>query len=358
MDIFSQPGLLPDSIYAISMIGGGLILFYIIFFVLKKWSKRKGGFIPGLLEKYLHLAGVLFFIVIALNISLERIRDDLSLNTYQNTKHTLGILLILSFSLLLVRTITMLRELALSYYTRKDSKDYILRSAKTKFQIIERVLNLVIIISTLAAVLMTFNNIKQIGTTLLASAGVAGIVLGFAAQKSLGSLFAGIQIAISQPIKIEDIVVVEGQFGTIGEITLTYVVINTWDEKRLIVPINYFLENSFENWTRISPEVVAQVKVYTDYTLPIDEVRKEFNTWLQNTNLWDKRTAALLVTDADSKTIEIRATMSARNSSDAFDLECMIREKLIRYIREKYPDALPASRVKSTKTDELALNRE
>jgi small-conductance mechanosensitive channel len=158
-------------------------------------------------------------------------------------------------------------------------------------------------------------------------------------------LLAGVQIAISQPIKIGDIVIVEEQFGTIGEITLTYIVINTWDEKRLIVPINYFLEHPFQNWTRMSPEVIGQVKVYADYTLPVATVRQKFREWLESTPLWDKRSAGLQVTGANDKTIEIRATMSARNSSDSYDLECFIREHLITFIQENYPGALPTSRL-------------
>jgi len=192
---------------------------------------------------------------------------------------------------------------------------------------------------------MTFDSIRQIGTTLLASAGVVGLVIGFAAQKSLGTLFAGLQIAIAQPIRIDDTVVVEEQFGTIGEITLTYVVINSWDGRRLVVPINYFLEHPFENWTRTSPEVVGKVKFYADYSLPVAEVREQFNKWLENEPLWDKRTSNFIVSNATENTIELRATMSARNSDDAFTLECRMREKLIGHIHNNFPQCLPQKRL-------------
>jgi hypothetical protein len=260
-------------------------------------------------------------------------------------KHGLHLVLIACSGFFLLKLTAFFRDMLIALYARREYKDYTLRSARTRFQLIQRVVNIVIITAVIISMLITFDAVKQFGSALLASAGVAGIVLGFAAQKSLGSLFAGIQLALSQPVKIDDTVVVEGQFGTVGEISLTYVVVNTWDGKRLIVPISYFLENSFENWTRSSPEVIGKVKIYADYTLPVDVIRAEFQKWVQASPLWDKRKSGLLVTDADDKTIEIRMTMSAKDSDDAFDLECIMREKLITFIRENYPSALPTSRV-------------
>jgi small-conductance mechanosensitive channel len=341
----NDTSLATKLIDALLLLAGGLALFYILFFIIKKWAKSKTHALPRLLNEHLHFAGVALFIVIAIAISITSFQNYFSKEVYNNLLHFTHILLILSISFLIIKVITFFRDLLLSYYSKKEYKDYRLRSARTKFQIIERLINVMVIIGTIAAVLMTFEQVKQIGSTLLASAGVAGIVLGFAAQRSLSTLFAGIQIAISQPVKLDDIVVVEGQFGTVGEISLTYVVLNTWDEKRLIIPINYFLEHSFENWTRSSPEVVAKVKIYADYTLPVESIRKEFLAWVHASPLWDKRKAALLVTDADDKTILVRATMSVRNSDDAFDLECYIREKLITFIRENYPNSLPTSRL-------------
>ncbi len=325
--------------------GSGLLLFYVLFYILKKWSRSKRHVIPRLLEDHIHLPGVLLFIVISITITLPEFKSYLGKKLYENLAHACTILLIITVSYLCIKLVRLTREIILAFYNRKEYKDYTLRSARTKFQLIQRVINVVIIIVSFAAVLMTFEKVKLIGSGLLASAGVAGIVLGFAAQKSLGTLFSGIQIAISQPVKIDDIVVVEGQYGTIGEITLTYVVLNTWDEKRLIVPINYFLENSFENWTRASPEVLGRVKIYTDYTLPVEPVRQEFLRLVATSTLWDQRKAALDVTEANEKTILLRATMSAKDSEDAFRLECFIREKMITFILENYPESLPTSRL-------------
>ncbi len=345
MQIINDPVFLSKFINALLLTAGGLILFYAIFYFLKKWSKSKEHQLPALINKHFHLSGFLLFLVITLNINLAPFHRYISESIYRNILHLNHILLIVAIGYLILKFISFLRAYSLHFYAKNESPEYRIRTAKTKFQLIERVLKIVVIIGTISAMLMTFDSVKQFGTTLLASAGVAGIVLGFAAQKSLGSLFAGIQIAISQPVRLDDTVVVEGTFGIISEITLTYVVLNTWDEKKLIIPINYFLENSYENWTRNSPEVVGAVKIYTDFTLPVEEVRKEFLSWLAASPLWDKRKGALRVTDADDKTMEVRATMSAKNSNDVYDLECMIREKLISHIRENYPGALPTARL-------------
>jgi small-conductance mechanosensitive channel len=340
-----------DSLtYALLYAAGIIGLFYLVLFLLKKWARSKTRFFPHIVQTHLHVPGLIMCISIIANIILEPLRLHLSPHVIEVTRHVLRIGLIMAVSFFITKIIRVIYELLIHYYTGRKAVDYSLRKAKTKLQMIQRILKLLIIFCAIIAILMTFPEVRRFGNTLLASAGVAGIILGFAAQKSLGTLFSGIQIAIAQPVKIDDVVVVDGQFGTIGEITLTYIVVNTWDEKRLIVPINYFLENSFENWTRVSPEVVGKVKIYTDYNLPIAHIRGKFNEWLQETELWDRRKSALIITGSNETTMEVRATMSADNSDDAFDLECLIREKLITYIRENYPMALPFQRVRYQET--------
>mgnify|MGYP000439202273 FL=1 len=323
-----------------------IAVFYVLLYLLKKWSGTKKRFFPHIVQKHLHIPGIVLCFTIIANVFIERVRMHISPALLATIEKIFQVIVIVAAGFFVIRMVKLLYELLMHYYSGRESRDYSLRRAKTKFQMIQRILNITVVFVTLIAVLMTFPQVKQFGNTLLASAGVAGIILGFAAQKSLGTLFSGIQIAIAQPIKIDDIVVVNGQFGTVGEITLTYIVVNTWDEKRLIVPINYFLENTFENWTRVSPEVVAQVKIRVDFNLPVDEMREMFKRWLEETPLWDKRKSALLISGADAETMELRVTMSAKDSGDAYDLECLIREKLITYIRENYPQSLPAKRVK------------
>lgn len=337
-------------------LASGIAIFYFLFFALRQLMKKKKTFVTNLLDKHIHSAGILLFIFIITNIVFEKFKQFILTEHFSKISHLIEIMLIISIGIFIMKVAGFLKDFILHYYEKRKRIDYSLRSAKTKYQLLLRIVNVVILLCVVFAVLITFPQIRELGGALIASAGVAGIVIGFAAQKSLGSLFAGIQIALSQPIKIDDTIVVEGTFGTVGEITLTYVVINTWDEKRLIVPVNYFLEKPFENWTRNSPEVVSIVKVCADYTLPIVEVRAAFYGWIEKSKLWDKRKAALLITDADDKTIEVRATMSAKNSSDAFDLECYIREKLVTFINEKYPLSLPSARIKNNNINGVKTN--
>jgi small-conductance mechanosensitive channel len=325
------------------IVSGSIIAgFYILFFLLKKWSGTRQRFIPSLVQKYLHLPGLVLCILIAGDFIAGRLALHYGhYLLYAYAIHLLDICVIIAVGFLAIRVIRLLYELLVHHQAERDQTDFTLRSVRTKFLMIQRILNIVVVIGTVSAILMTFDQVRQFGTTLLASAGMAGIVLGFAAQKSLGTLFTGIQIAISQPVKIGDVVVIEGQYGTIGEITLTYIVVDAWDEKRLVVPINYFLEHSFENWTRQSPEVMAQVKFRMDYMIPLEDLRADFMKWLGETPLWDRRKSSLLVIDVIDKTMQVSAVMSARNSYDAFKLECLVREKLIGYVRKMQNGSLP-----------------
>jgi len=180
---------------------------------------------------------------------------------------------------------------------------------------------------------------------LFASAGVAGIILGLSAQKALGTILAGLQIAITQPIRLDDVVIVENEWGWIEEINLTYVVIRLWDKRRLVVPTTYFLEKPFQNWTRTSADILGSVFIYTDYTMPFEPLRKELTRLLEATPLWDGKVNVLQVTDARENTIEIRALMSAATSPQAWDLRVYVREKLIEFIQREYPQSLPRTRV-------------
>jgi len=191
---------------------------------------------------------------------------------------------------------------------------------------------------------------RKIGTGLLTGVGIGGIIIGFAAQKSLGNLLAGFQIAFTQPIRIDDVVIVEGEWGRIEEITLTYVVVSIWDQRRMILPITYFIEKPFQNWTRVSAELLGTVFLYLDYTIPIQPLRDELSRLLTNHPLWDKRVNVVQVTDNKENLIEVRLLMSARNSGKAFDLRCDVREQMIAFIRTNYPDSLPKNRIEFKQT--------
>jgi small-conductance mechanosensitive channel len=194
--------------------------------------------------------------------------------------------------------------------------------------------------------LMVFQPVRQLGTAMIASAGVAGIVIGFAAQKSLGTLLAGFQIAMTQPIRIDDVVIVEGGWGKIEEITLTYVVVRIWDLRRLVVPITYFIEKPFQNWTRTSADILGTVMLQVDYTIPVDAVRQELTRILEESPNWDRKVNGLQVTEAKEKTLELRALMSSSDASKSWDLRCEVREKLVAFIQEHYPASLPLVRAR------------
>jgi small-conductance mechanosensitive channel len=209
---------------------------------------------------------------------------------------------------------------------------------------LKKVAIVVVVIIALALILLSFDSVRKYGATLLTSAGVVGIIVGFAAQKTIGNLLAGFQIAFTQPIKIDDAVVVEGEWGWIEEINLTYVVVKIWDMRRLVLPITYFTEKPFQNWTRTSAQILGSVFLYTDYSLPIDALRDEFNDVLTNTPLWDGTGKSVQVTDSTDRHITIRLLMTAKNSPTAWDLRCYVREKMLTWIQENYPESLPRTR--------------
>lgn len=207
------------------------------------------------------------------------------------------------------------------------------RGVTTQVRVLRRVMNVAVGIVTIALMLTQFEVVRNLGVSLLASAGLAGVVLGFAAQRTFGSLIAGIQLSATQPIRIGDAVVVEKEFGTIEEITLTYVVVKIWDERRLIVPVSRFLEQPFENWTKTTAELHGTVFLHADWTLPVDLVRKELTKILEGTTAWDKRTALVHVSDAKEKTLEVRILVSARSASALSDLRFFVRERLVMWLQ-------------------------
>lgn len=259
--------------------------------------------------------------------------------------HFISVAIIFCVTWILIRAINMSRVLILRQYDLSEKDNLQARKVYTQFRILERIIIFMIILIAIAVALMTFESIKRIGISLFASAGVAGIILGFAAQKLLGSILAGFQIALTQPIRIDDVVIVENEWGWIEEITLTYVVVRLWDKRRLIVPTTYFIEKPFQNWTRVSADILGTVFIYTDYQVPVDELRKEFTRILEKTELWDRKTQVMQVTNATDRTLEIRALMSAADSPTAWDLRVHVREKLISFLQKNYPESLPRTRI-------------
>lgn len=219
------------------------------------------------------------------------------------------------------------------------------RKVYTQYNILEKILIIIIGVIATAVTLMLFEGVRNVGVSLFASAGLAGLIIGLSAQKALGTILAGLQIAVTQPIRMDDVVIVENEWGWIEEINLTYVVVRIWDKRRLVVPSTYFLERPFQNWTRTSADILGTVFIYTDYTIPFEPLRQELTRLLKASPHWDGKVNVLQVTDAKEHTLEIRALMSAETSPKAWDLRVFVREKLIEFIQKEYPQCLPRTRV-------------
>ena len=254
----------------------------------------------------------------------------------------LGVIASIAWSVILL--VNVLGDTIYARYSVDISDNLTARRIRTQLSVLQRTLNVVVIVVAAGFMLMTFPSIRQVGTSLLASAGLAGLVVGVAMRPTLGSVIAGLQIALTEPIRIEDVVIVEGECGWIEEILTTYVVVRTWDLRRLIVPLSYFIEHPFQNWTRRTSDLLAYVYIYCDYTVPVEELRKEFRRVVESSPLWDRKVCVLQVTDTSEHAMQIRALSSAADSSRAWDLRCFIRENLIRFLQQQYPDSLPKTR--------------
>jgi small-conductance mechanosensitive channel len=224
------------------------------------------------------------------------------------------------------------------------------RKHVTQVHILRRATKVVLVIVTVSAALMTIEQVREYGLSLFASAGAAGLVLGLAARPVLSNLLAGIQIAITQPIRVEDVVIVEGEWGWIETITSTYVVVRIWDLRRLILPLTYFIEKPFQNWTYVAPDLLGTVYLNVDFTVPAEEVRRELEAIARASKLWDGKAVGLQVTDAPGNMVQLRALVSAANSGDLWNLRCEVREKLIAFLQARYPNALPRQRAEITGT--------
>lgn len=259
--------------------------------------------------------------------------------------HINTILIILGFTWCLLVLTGILKRVFLKQFDISQENNLRARKVYTQLNILQKIVNFIIIILGIGLILVSFEPIRKIGVGLFASAGVAGIIIGFSAQKAIGTLVAGIQIAFAQPFRLDDAVVVEGEWGWIEEINLTYVVVRIWDQRRLVLPTTYFLEKPFQNWTRTSADIIGSVFLYTDYSVPFDALREELDRILENTPLWDKKVKVLQVTDAKERTVESRILVSAKNSPTAWDLRVHVREKMIEFLQKNYPAALPRTRV-------------
>nr|MBU1327625.1 mechanosensitive ion channel family protein [Candidatus Omnitrophota bacterium] len=339
-----------DYLFSGILIASGFVVGWILYFFVATLIKRRGTVSLKLLKVNLGLLkSPLRFLIpilcIAGVIPLLRLPEEMC----GFISYFIQILLIALFGWAAVKIVYIFRDAFLNHYNINVRDNVRARGMHTQIRMISNIIVVVIVLLTVSFILMSFSRVRHIGVSILASAGVIGIVIGFAAQKTLGNLIAGIQIAIAQPIRLDDVVIIENEWGWIEEITLTFVVVRIWDLRRLVVPISYFLEKPFQNWTRTSADLLGTVLIYADYTIPVKEVRNELTRILENSPHWDKKVNMLQVTNMTEKTVELRALMSAVDSPTAWNLRCEVREKLLEFLQQRFPECLPRIRIERNK---------
>ncbi|MFU8780057.1 MAG: mechanosensitive ion channel family protein [Kiritimatiellia bacterium] len=337
-------------LYVVSVVLAGIAVFGAMAYIMhKQESLQSAGqqhvFWHALRELMVVPGGLLIFL-----FSLAALLPGLGLagEAGGNLSHGVRVAILAATAWVLIRSLAVGRQLILIRHDIHASDNLEARRIYTQIRVIERLLAVAIVVIVLALILMSFERMRQVGVSLIASAGVIGVIIGFAAQRTIATVLAGLQIALTQPIRLDDVVIVEGEWGWIEEITLTYVVVKVWDLRRLIVPIQYFIEQPFQNWTRTSADILGTVFLHTDYRVPVEEVRAKLHEILESSPLWDRKAWCLQVTEARPATLELRALMSSRNSPEAWDLRCLVREKLLGWLQETYPQYLPQTRVSLT----------
>ncbi|MCR9227796.1 MAG: mechanosensitive ion channel family protein [Flavobacteriaceae bacterium] len=316
-----------------------VILYWSTSVILKRLGKNPKYLLPK--SAFKRLATPLVLIFVSVLLRMKALRDLLNLEgSGYGFKKASTVLFIFAMAWIMIALLKIIKRAVIQNYDIGVADNLKARKVYTQFTILERIFIFIIILLSVGFILMSFEEIREVGISIFASAGVAGIIIGFSAQQFIGTILAGIQIAIAQPIKLDDVVIVEGEWGRIEEITLTYVVVGIWDKRRLIVPTPYFINQPFQNWTKTSSDLLGTIFLYVDYNVPFDKIREEQTRILKSTELWDGKVDVVQVTDTKPNYVEIRTLVSAKDSPTAWDLRVHVREKLIVYLQENYPDSI------------------
>lgn len=351
MDLFIETVSKESLIYLGIALFVLALAYWVVSIVLKRLGKNPKYLLPS--GSFRRLTKPLLLIFLSIVLRMKSLRDLLNLEELGFWfRKASTLLFILAMTWLIIAVLKIVKQIIIKNYDVGEADNLKARKIYTQFTILERIVIFIVIILALGLALMSFKEIREIGISIFASAGVAGIIIGFSAQKFIGTLLAGIQIAIAQPIKLDDVVIVEGEWGRIEEITLTYVVVRIWDKRRLIVPTPYFIDQPFQNWTKSSADILGTVFLYVDYMVSFDDLREELTCILQNTELWDGEVNILQVTDSKPTHVEVRALMSAKDSSTAWDLRVHVREKLIDYLQKNYPESIARTRIMLQQTND------
>lgn len=319
------------------------IVHKILFSIAQRLASRTGSVIDNSLVQHGRKPAKLILPLLALFLALPG--TSLPPGPLSAIRHIIALGMIASVAWLAIVMIDVFEDVIAEKYKIGVHDDLRARKIQTQIHVLRRTAIVVSCIVAFSVMLMTFPGIRQFGVSLFASAGIAGLVIGMAARPTLSNLLAGLQIALTEPIRLEDVVIVEGEWGWIEEITTTYVVVRIWDLRRLVVPISYFIEHPFQNWTRVTADLLGTVFLYTDYTVPVEEIRQELHRILKSTDMWDGKAWVLQVTNATEHTMELRALMSSVDSPTSWNLRCLVREKLITFLQQNYPQSLPRTRV-------------
>jgi small-conductance mechanosensitive channel len=336
----------PDIFTGLAVLLGGLAAGLVVrlglFGGLRAYARREDSVLARSIIRHLGNASAWFLPVLAVSLLLPLV--PLPPKPFEVLRRFIEFILILSFAWGLIKSLDVAQDLVQLRYQVGAPDNLRARKLLTQLQFLKKLAASLIGFVAVGLVLMSFETVRRLGTGLLTSAGIASVIVGFAAQRSISNLLAGFQIAFTQPIRIDDVLVVEGEWGRVEEITFTYVVLSIWDERRLVLPLNYFIEKPFQNWTRTSARLTGAVFLQTDYTVPIEALRAELRRLLESSPLWDQRVCVLQVTDSKERTLELRALVSAANASALWDLRCLVREGLVGFLQREFPASLPHTR--------------
>jgi small-conductance mechanosensitive channel len=323
-------------------IGAGLLAHAIMLVALKRIGMRTHSVLDRSVALHCSAPLRLIFPLLGLDVVLPSLKIPVAVS--DPLRHVIALLLIGGVAALCIRTLRVAEDLLVEHFRIDVPDNLMARRVRTQFDVFRRVVSFAVFVIALGIALTTFDWAKTIGTSVLASAGIVGLAASLAARPTIENLVAGLQIALSEPIRLEDVVVANGEWGRIEEITTTYVVVRTWDLRRVILPLSYFIQTPFENWTRRTADLLAYVYLYLDYTMPIAPLRDEFTRILNSSRRWDQQVNVLQISDASEHTIQVRALMSAADSSLAWDLRCEVREGLLNFVQQHYPQCLPRNR--------------
>ena len=346
--------------FAIFVFCSVLVLANVVHYVLFRVLRRKGTgrHLGWGLQEHLGRPARAIFLLTCLFIVLPVI-PGLPDNIEAMLRQAIIMLTVVALGWFAIGCIYVLQAILTRRYDLSAEDNIQARRIHTQFQLFRRMLIAFVVVIDIGALLWTFDDprIWHYGSGLLASAGIASLILATAAKSTAANFLAGLQIAITEPIRIDDVVVIQGEWGRIEEINSAYVVVRIWDLRRLVVPLSYFIENSFQNWTRQSSDIMGTAFLYVDYSIPVEDLRRQLEAIVHPSPLWDKRVCGLQVTNLTDRSMELRCLMSSRNSSENFDLRCLVREKMTAWIQQNCPDAFPTTRF-ATRSDLAPIQTE